>query len=68
MFRYINKIKVSALDDFGAKVKSLFVKNEEPVEDEGIVIDVEESELTPAEDETIEEVVEAEIEPETAQE
>ncbi len=32
MFRYINKIKVRALDDFGAKVKSLFVKNEEPVE------------------------------------
>ena len=31
MFRYINRIKISALDDFGAKVKAVFVK-EQPVE------------------------------------
>lgn len=31
VFRYINKIQVAALDEFGAKVKAVFVK-EEPVE------------------------------------
>jgi len=30
MFRYINMIKVSALDKFGAKVKSVFCKNSTP--------------------------------------
>ena len=29
MFRYINRIKIVALDDFGAKVKAVFVKEQE---------------------------------------
>lgn len=32
MFRYINKIKVKALDDLGEKIKGIFVKRKEVVE------------------------------------
>ena len=30
MFRYVNMIKVEALDNFGAKIKGIFVKEKEP--------------------------------------